>query len=59
MKGYLVPKTVDSSTLVVVTSVSGNTVEALTVLDAARNIDCKIAAFSAGGKMAQFCEKTR
>ena len=37
VKGYLLPKTVDKNTLVVVTSVSGNTQEALTVLKNSQN----------------------
>ena len=32
VKGYLLPKTVDSNTLVVLTSISGNTDETLTIL---------------------------
>ena len=32
VKGYLLPKTVDSNTLIVTTSVSGNSKEALTIL---------------------------
>ena len=55
VKGYLLPKTVDSNTLVVITSVSGNTVETLTVLDSAKKIDCKIIAFSDGGKIEKYC----
>lgn len=59
VKGYLLPKTVDSKTLVVATSVSGNTIETLTVLDSARKLDCKLVAFSSGGKMKEFCMKNR
>ena len=59
VKGYLLPKTVDSNTLVVITSVSGNTVETLTVLDSAKKIDCKIIAFSDGGKIEEYCVKNK
>ena len=59
VKGYLLPKTVDSNTLVVPTSVSGNTVETLTVIESARKLDCKIIAFSAGGKIENYCIKSR
>lgn len=55
IKGYILPKTVDSNTLVVITSVSGNTIETLTVLDSANNMDCKIIAFSDGGKVQEYC----
>ncbi|MEW6044710.1 MAG: SIS domain-containing protein [Thermoproteota archaeon] len=57
VKGYLLPKTVDSTTLVVTISISGNTSETLTVLDSAANINCKLIAFSSGGKIQQYCKK--
>ena len=57
IKGYLLPKTTDSKTLVVTTSVSGNTVETLNVLNCAKNQNCKIIAFSSGGKMETTCLK--
>ena len=46
IKGYLLPKTVDKNTLVVTTSMSGNTSETLTVLDSATKLDCRLIAFS-------------
>ena len=55
VKGYLLPNTVDKNTLVIVTSVSGNTVETLTVLKDAIKQDCKTISFSSGGKLEQFC----
>jgi len=57
VKGYHLPKTVDSDTLVVTTSISGNTVETLSVLDSARKTGCKLIGFSSGGKMEQYCAK--
>ncbi len=59
VKGYLLPKTVDKNTLVIVTSVSGNTSETLTVLDSAKKIDCRLIAFSSGGKMEKLCENNQ
>ena len=59
VKGYLLPKTVDSNTLVVPTSVSGNTVETSTVIESARKLGCKIIAFSAGGKIENYCIKSK
>ena len=59
VKGYLLPKTVDANTLVITTSISGNTIETLTVLDSARKIGSKIIAFSNGGKMKGYCEKNK
>ena len=46
VKGYLLPKTVDSDTLVISVSVSGNTIETLTVLESAKKLDSKIISFS-------------
>ena len=57
VKGYTLPKTVDTNTLVITVSVSGNTVETMTVLDSASKLDCKLIAFSSGGKMEQYCQK--
>ena len=57
VKGYHLPKTVDSNTLVVATSVSGNTIETLTVLDLAKKSNCKTIAFSSGGIMKRFCSE--
>ena len=59
VKGYLLPRTVDSKTLVITTSISGNTKETLTVLDSAKNSNCKIIAFSSGDKMQDFCSKNK
>ena len=55
VKGYHLPKTVDSNSLIVTVSVSGNTQETLTVLQNAQKTNAKIAAFSSGGKMQKFC----
>jgi glucose/mannose-6-phosphate isomerase len=59
IKGYLLPKTVDKNTLVVTTSISGNTSETLTVLDSATKLDCRLIAFSSGGKMEDMCKKNQ
>ncbi|MEM4249799.1 MAG: SIS domain-containing protein [Candidatus Nitrosotenuis sp.] len=57
VKGYHIPNTANANTLVVATSVSGNTAETLTVLDSAKRSGCKIVAFSDGGKMMEYCTK--
>ena len=57
VKGYELPNTIDKNTLVVATSVSGNTVETLTTLDTASKKDCNVIAFSSGGKIESFCAK--
>jgi len=59
VKGYVLPKTVDSNTLVVATSVSGNTAETLAVLDSAYDKNCRTIAFSSGGKMQEYCMRNR
>jgi glucose/mannose-6-phosphate isomerase len=56
VKGYHIPKTVDSNSLVVATSISGNTKETLAVLEKAQKTDAKIAVFSSGGMMQRFSE---
>jgi glucose/mannose-6-phosphate isomerase len=57
VKGYILPKTVDSDTMVVVISVSGNTVETLSILKSAQKLCSKIIAFSSGGEILQYCKK--
>ena len=57
VKGYLLPKTVDSDTLVITTSMSGNTSETLTVLESATKKTTNIISFSDGGKMKKFCKE--
>jgi len=54
VKGYLLPKNVSTETLVVVTSISGNTSESLSILKAAKKIGCRLIVFSSGGKMQEF-----
>lgn len=57
VKGYLLPKTVDSQTLVIITSVSGNTVETLNIAKSVKELDCKKICFSSGGKLEEFCKQ--
>ena len=59
VKGYHLPQTVDSNTLVVAVSVSGNTAETMSVLDSANKLGSKIIAFSSGGKMQDYCTKNK
>ena len=59
VKGYHLPNTVDAHTLVVTTSISGKTIETLSVLEAAKKSDSKIIAFSSGGKMQKYCNKNK
>lgn len=59
VKGYHLPQTVTPNSLVITTSVSGNTVETLSVLREAKENGCKIIAFSSGGKMQEYCSKEK
>lgn len=59
VKGYHLPSTANSKTLVVATSASGNTSETLNVLADAKKNGCKIIAFSSGGKMMNYCKKNK
>ena len=55
VKGYLLPKTVDSSTLVVLTSISGNTSETISILKNVEKLNAEFVALSSGGIMEKFC----
>ena len=57
VKGYVLPKTVDENTLVVATSVSGDTAETLYTLESASKKNCKVIGFSSGGMIESFCTK--
>ena len=59
VKGYLLPKTVDENSLVVVTSVSGNTVETFEILKAAKKTDAKIITFSSNGIIENYSIKNQ
>ena len=57
VKGYVLPETANSKTLVITVSVSGDTMETLSILKAAKEKKCRIIAFSSDGKMLEFCVK--
>ncbi len=57
VKGFNLPKTVNSDSLVVITSISGNTIETISLLENAKKIGAKIIAFSDGGKIREICIK--
>ena len=59
VKGYTLPKTVNPNSLVITSSISGNTHETLSVLNSAKKINCKLVAFCSGGKMYDFCLKNQ
>ena len=57
VKGYHLPNTVNKNTLVVTTSISGNTVETISILKSAKKVNCKLIGFSGGGKLRDYCLK--
>ena len=59
VKGYLLPKTVDRNTLIITTSVSGNSKEALTILQNSKKSRGRFVAFSSGGKMKKYSIKNK
>ena len=56
VKGYLLPKTVDNNTLVVSTSISGNTLETISILKNVEKLNAKFVAIFSGGIMEKFCK---
>jgi len=59
VKGYLLPKTVDSKTLVIATSISGNTSEILTILKDVKKTNAQVVGFSSGGLMEKYCTNNK
>lgn len=55
VKGYTLPSSTNSNSLVIVISVSGNSAETISILKSAHNIGCQIIAFSSGGYVEKFC----
>ena len=59
VKGYHLPKTVKQNSLLICTSVSGNTIETITVLKEGIELGCKIMAFSSGGEIKKICNEKK
>ena len=57
VKGYQLPKTVNENTLVVCTSISGNTDETLSILQNSKKSNAKFIGLSSGGLMKNYCQK--
>ena len=55
VKGYHLPKTVKQNSLLICTSVSGNTIETITVLKEGIELGCQIIVFSSGGELKKIC----
>ena len=59
VKGFHLPSIINSKSLVVITSVSGNTLETLTILKEADKKKSKIISFSSGGKIEKYCKNNK
>ena len=57
VKGYHLPKTVTSDSVVVISSISGNTVESISMLENAIQQKSRIIVFSDGGKIKEICKE--
>ena len=57
VKGYVLPKTIDKNSLVIFTSVSGNTIETLSAIKEIKKYDCNTISFSSGGLLEKYCKK--
>ena len=58
-KGYFVPEFVNPTTLVIISSYSGNTEETLNCLNLALKIKAKIVCVTSGGKVAEIAKKKK
>jgi glucose/mannose-6-phosphate isomerase len=57
VKGYILPKTVDENSLVIFTSVSGNTAETISAIKDAIKQNYNTISFSSGGELEKLCIK--
>lgn len=57
IRGYLLPNTVNKNSLIVITSVSGNTAEVINILQYAHKQNFRMICFSSGGKIEEYCKK--
>ena len=59
IKGYKLPKTVDKNTLVISTSVSGNTQETISILKQVKKTSAKSISFSTNGHIEKYCLRNK
>ena len=57
IRGYNIPNWVDSTTLVICSSYSGNTEETIEILEKAKSFQAKIVAITTGGELETLCKK--
>ena len=55
IKGYELPKTVDKNSIIILTSISGNTQETLSILENSNKTNANVLALSSGGMMEKIC----
>ena len=55
IKGYELPKTVDKNSIIILTSISGNTQETLSILEDSNKTNANVLALSSGGMMEKIC----
>ena len=56
-RGYNIPSWVDSSTLIICSSYSGNTEETLSVLEKAKSLNANIIGITTGGTLGDLCDQ--
>lgn len=59
VKGYHLPKSIGENSLLVAISVSGNTLETLTVLKKSQKTPCRKLCFSSGGRLEKYCKRNK
>ena len=57
IRGYNIPSWVDSRTLVICSSYSGNTEETIEILGKVKSVGAKVCAITTGGRIRKICEK--
>jgi len=57
IRGYNIPNWVDTTTLVICSSYSGNTEETIEIFGKVKSVDAKVSAITTGGRIGQLCEK--
>tara|TARA_Y100001970_G_scaffold87966_1_gene111039 strand:- start:2749 stop:3786 length:1038 start_codon:yes stop_codon:yes gene_type:complete len=56
VRGYNIPAWVDSTTLVICSSYSGNTEETIEIFEKAKSVGAKICAITTGGRLEKLCD---
>lgn len=59
IKSHLLPKTINNETLVVVTSISGNTEESFSIIQEAKKKNIKVIAYTSGGRIKKKCDNNQ